>query len=608
MKRRWVLLNPGPVNVTAPVRAALGGPDLCHREPEFSRLLADIRGRLVRVFGVERTHSAAVLSGSGTLAVEAMLASYARTRRGVLVLSNGVYGQRLVRILEAHRVPHRVLEAPLGAFVPDAAILRAARSRAIGAIAMVHHETSTGMLNPLARVAAIARRLGLHFMVDAVSSLGAETIDVSTVDLCAGSAGKCLHGHPGVAFVLVSDRLRPLLSRGRAASVYADLGPILDAEDASSPPFTPAVPLYYSFDRALVELEREGLGRRIRSYAARQAVVARGLERAGLSLVVPPGSRSHVLTAAWLPASLSYAELHAAAKKAGFVIYAGQSSLAGRIFRVSNLGGVTTGDLRRFLKIVAARVRSATRRSPRAVVLAAGVGRRLGRRTRAVPKCLVDLGGGCTLLDRYFDAFRRAGIRDVVLVVGHLQSRIRRWCRERARGLSVRFVVNPEYRLGSVLSLHAARRYLDRDVLVMDADVFFPAESLERLVREAGSGSAFLYDPRSSSTGEEMMLQARGGGRIRRVAKRPEPGHRLLGEATGIVKLSARDARALSRVLEFFRASGRTRVEYEDAYCELLKSARIGLVSVGDVYWKEMDFEGDLRDISQALTDCQALR
>lgn len=236
-----------------------------------------------------------------------------------------------------------------------------------------------------------------------------------------------------------------------------------------------------------------------------------------------------------------------------------------------------------------------------AIVLAAGVGRRFGRRTKKLPKCLIPLDRkGACLLARYFDAFRENGVRNVVLVVGHEKKRIVDAAARFGRGLSIRFVENPRYREGSLVSLYTARTVLGAGpCLVMDADVFYPPALLGKLLR-ARPASAFLFDPRSKSAGEEMMLMGKRG-RPLAISKRVEPWLAVLGEATGIVRWSKRHGRRLAAILGAFVRRGRTRVEYEEAYDTLLKETKIGLVPVGNVFWSEMDFEEDLKKIRVRL-------
>ncbi len=593
--QRWILLNPGPVNVTPRVRQALTGPDLCHREEEFSILLRRVRKNLLRLFSAERSHTLALLTGSGTLAVESMLSSYgAGSGRKVLVLSNGVYGERMRDMLAAHRVPHTILSAPLGQFPSFGEIEKRLKDKSVTAIALVHHETSTGMLNPLAEVAHLAKKYKKTLLVDAVSSIGAEKIDLAGIGFLAGSSGKCLHGHPGLAFVFVSDSERRALQG--STSVYMNLKEILASEDLDSPPFTPAVPLVYSFDAALAELSKETVAGRIRDYETKCSLLTQGFEALGVRFLVEKKYRSHVLTSLWMPEGSSYETLHIKLKKKGFVIYAGQSALKGRIFRVSNLGDLTKNDLQRFLKILGASL-GKRRRAPKAIVLAAGVGKRFGAATRVLPKCLLPLGE-TTLLRRYLDAFRQTGVKEVVIVVGHLQNKIRRECARHGKGLNIRFIENPDYRKGSILSLQTAGSHLKNDVLILDADVYFPVEALQKLV-DSPKPSAFLLDTRSKSTGEEMMLMAKKD-RFVKIAKKLDPALKAVGEATGIVKFSKKDAGSLRNILNRFVKNGIVGVEYEDAYTQLMKTRSIGYEAVGDFFWSEIDFEEDLKKVLSA--------
>src|SRR3989338_9469668 len=207
--RPWILLNPGPVNVTDRVKRALLKPDICHREEEFASVLRAVRTKLLKTFKIKKTHTVAVFSGSGTSALEAMLSSFALKDKPMLVLSNGVYGDRIKTILQIHSTPVRVLSSELEDF-PDLKKIESAlkNDASIHAVTMVHHETSTGRLNPLQEVGKLAKKYKKTFLVDAISSLGAEKIDFKSaaVDVLSGTSGKCLHGLPGVSFVILSKK------------------------------------------------------------------------------------------------------------------------------------------------------------------------------------------------------------------------------------------------------------------------------------------------------------------------------------------------------------------------------------------------------------------
>lgn len=349
--RRWpILLCPGPVNVTPAVRRAAAGPDLCHREPEFSALLGGVRRKLLKALGGSATHTVALVSGSGTAALETAVLAAVPPGRKLLIVENGVYGDRLARMAQVHRLgmvhlTFPILERPSLGRVEHA--LR--RDPAIDTVAVVHHETSTGLLNPVREIAALARRFRKSLLVDAISSLGADPLPLAGVDLCVGSAGKCLHGLPGLSFVLVSRRLARRLGRRPARSLYLDLRTLLAAQAADAPPFTPAVPLIQAFDAALDELLAEGLAARIRRYRARAVFLRHGMAQLGFVPLLPADRRSQALTAWRLPPGVTYDTLHDAMRARGFVIYAGQSRLRSQMFRIAHMGAVRQADLRRLL-------------------------------------------------------------------------------------------------------------------------------------------------------------------------------------------------------------------------------------------------------------------
>ncbi len=348
--RRWVLMNPGPVNVTRRVRQSLLKPDICHRESEFSELLQSVRSKLLHIFGVEKTHAAAIFTGSGTAALEAMLSSYAEKHKTVLVLSNGVYGDRIRTILQLHGSPVKTLSVEIGKFPGDIEIEKILQEDpSIRAISMVHHETCSGMLNPLENVIRLAKKYKKTLLVDAVSSLGGQKVDVKNIDYLAGSSGKCLHGYPGLSFVIVSKTEAEKNALKKSNTLYLDLWNTLRLEEKNDTPFTPAVQLFYAFEEALKELAAEGLQNRIDTYARRGLLLEKGFEKMNLKFLVEKKYRSQVLTSLWMPKNLNYDKLHRTLKKNGFVIYAGQSHLAGKIFRVSNLGDMPLPDIRKFL-------------------------------------------------------------------------------------------------------------------------------------------------------------------------------------------------------------------------------------------------------------------
>jgi len=353
-----ILLNPGPVNVSPRVRAALSREDLCHREPEFADLQASIRARLVEAFAPAGDFTAVLITGSGTAALEAAVTSVLSERGRLVVVSNGVYGERIAAMAGAARLPHTVVA---GAWTepPDLeAVERAVAAPDVEAVAVVHHETTTGLLNPVADVARLARRHGKLVLVDSVSGLAGDALETDALDLVVGTGGKCIQAYPGLGFVLVRREAMARLSTHPRRSLYLSLAVHHEAQERRTVPFTPAVQLAYALDEALAELLEEGVGSRIRRYATAAALLREGFEHLGLRLVLPPALRSGSITSCWLPPGRTYAGLHDGLKVRGFVIYEGQGRLAREIFRVANMGHLGRSDFERFLEALGGALRS----------------------------------------------------------------------------------------------------------------------------------------------------------------------------------------------------------------------------------------------------------
>jgi 2-aminoethylphosphonate-pyruvate transaminase len=349
-QREWILLNPGPANTTRSVREALVMPDLCHREPEFFEVMRDCRTRLLRSAGCADGFAAVLFTGSGTAAVEAVVSSVVPPGRALLVVNNGVYGDRLARIARAHGIPTEVLayDATTPAAPGDVeAALRA--HPGVSHVAVVHHETTTGLLNPVMDIARVAARSGRRTLIDAMSSLFGEPLDVDTagVDFVVASANKCLQGIPGIAFVLGRRSALDALGGQPARSVYLDLHAHYAAQERDNTPFTPAVQVLHAMRQALAELDREGVPARIARYAENARVLRRGMASLGFEILVPEGARSNILTTFRLPPGLAYDPLHDAMKRRGYVIYAGQGDIRTYAFRVSNMGTLTPRDMER---------------------------------------------------------------------------------------------------------------------------------------------------------------------------------------------------------------------------------------------------------------------
>ncbi len=351
--KKYILLNPGPVNIKESVRRALLGPDMCHREPEFGRLLAQCRKKILKAFDIADSYDVVFFSGSGTAALEAAVISSVPRNKKILVINNGIYGERIARIAKLYGIGAVNLKFKITGR-PDLSVVedKLKKDKSISVVAMVHHETSTGLLNPVNEAGALCRRYKKTYLLDSISALGGEDLDLKKagIGLCVGTANKCIESVPGVSFVLINKSAAGGLKKVRPRSLYFDIPSNLSSQKKGETLFTPAIQAFYALGAALDELIKEGAGNRIKRYKDMAAFLRKGFEEANLEYLISPALHSNTITALRLPKGLSYKKLHDALKKKGFVIYAGQSKLKDVIFRIANMGRISRADAARFLK------------------------------------------------------------------------------------------------------------------------------------------------------------------------------------------------------------------------------------------------------------------
>ncbi len=354
IEERLVLLNPGPACTTDRVRAALGGGDLCHRESEFGDLLQRIRAGLTRCLNVGETHEALLITGSGTSAMEMAVISSVRAGRAVLVVNNGVYGDRLLKIARCNGITAHEVKGEWARPI-DVEAVRAALAEHddVDALVCVHHETTTGMINPIRELGELVADTGTLFVIDAISGTGNEDQDLGEVraDIICGTANKGLHGLPGISFVLVSnDKGIGRVTEVPQRSLYLNAATYLAGQRSGNVPFTPAVQVCYALDEAIKEFEeRGGFAARVAEYRERAACLRKGFENLGLRILVEEPHRSNSVTMIYLPEGVTYDALHDELKRRGYVIYAGQGQLSNEFFRVCNTGELPLPVLERFL-------------------------------------------------------------------------------------------------------------------------------------------------------------------------------------------------------------------------------------------------------------------
>ena len=227
----------------------------------------------------------------------------------------------------------------------------------------------------------------------------------------------------------------------------------------------------------------------------------------------------------------------------------------------------------------------------KAIILAAGVGKRLWPVTQHHPKCLIQIGGR-TLLARYLDALAGVGIRQAVIIVGYKQEMIRAVAGSGLGGVAVRYLESEHYQRGSITSLWRAREELNGDAIIMDADVLFHRMILARLV-DSAHPTALLMDESVKQTGEECMVVAQGA-RVIALTKKMPPRYDMAGEGVGFLKVGGADTSSLIHSVQAHIERGQLDMEYEDALLEFFGEVKVGYERIGGLPWTEIDFEEDV--------------
>ncbi|WP_232295708.1 pyridoxal-phosphate-dependent aminotransferase family protein [Pseudorhodobacter aquimaris] len=335
------------------LRDAISNKDICHREPDFDALLGSIENKLISLFQIRNRarYRAVVITGSGTAANEAILSSVVG-KGAILILSNGEFGGRLHKTSNIHNKRTHLIEVPWGTPFDLNQIELYLAAHQIDVIAMVHHETCSGMLNPLAQIGALAKANGALFVVDGVSSVGAEVIDMEACNIAfvSSSSSKAIGSYPGLSFVVGRKKYFKQLKHHAAKTTYLNLATFYAfLKDHGQTPNTPAVPLFFALEQALADILREGVIKRYARIKARAELLRVGMRRLNLEFLIDEADMCSILTTVLVPPSISVRNLRARLREKSIIVYEGKGCFAGKVFQVGNIGELSDYDIRFFL-------------------------------------------------------------------------------------------------------------------------------------------------------------------------------------------------------------------------------------------------------------------
>jgi 2-aminoethylphosphonate-pyruvate transaminase len=345
-----LLFTPGPLTTSRTVKQAMLR-DLGSRDFEFIDLVHGIRQRLLQIAHVpDDQYTAVLMQGSGTFAVEATIGSVIPPEGKLLVIVNGAYGQRMTQIATALKIDFVALNFGEENWPEldqiDQALLR---DQAITHVAVVHCETTTGLLNPIEAIGSIVHRQGRQYLVDAMSSFGAVPIELTLtpIDYLIASANKCLEGVPGCGFV-IARRETLAASAGNARSLSLDLvAQWRGLEDNGQFRFTPPTQVLLALAQALAELDAEGgVAGRAARYRINHETLMWGMRRLGFQPLLKADRQSNIITSFLYPRhpNFNFADFYERLNAKGCVIYPGKLSTAD-CFRVGNIGRLFETDI-----------------------------------------------------------------------------------------------------------------------------------------------------------------------------------------------------------------------------------------------------------------------
>ena len=335
-----ILLGPGPSLTSPRVMRAMASPTVSHLDPQMIALLDDVRARLMRMFRAPEGSFAFAVSGTGTAGMETAVANLVKDGTRALVVVSGYFGDRLAQMCQRYGATVSRLDVEWGRACDPDTLGRALDKSPADVVAMVHAETSTGVLNPVDKMAPIARERGALTIVDAVTSFGGHPLDVGAwgIDACYSCTQKCLGAPSGLAPIVFGPRA--IEKRVPCRSFYFDMQLLQDYWLNRKYHHTMSSTLVYALDEALAICEEEGLEARWARHEKNHRAFIDGLKKLGLSVLPPEGERLWTLNAVKVPAS---GVDEAAARKRlldeySIEIGAGLGPLAGKIWRVGLMG------------------------------------------------------------------------------------------------------------------------------------------------------------------------------------------------------------------------------------------------------------------------------
>jgi len=363
--KRNILLNPGPATTSDTVKYAQVVPDICPREKEFGDVMEFVSKELTNFVGTNDKYTTILFGGSGTASVEAILSSVVDSGT-ILIINNGAYGKRMCEIAEIYNLSYIEYESSpieeinlseleeiikthnLESIITNETI--------ISHVAVIHHETTTGILNDVKSIGSICRKYKIDMIVDAMSSFAGIPINMDEMNIkyLSSSSNKCIQGMAGISFVIANKeslkRTKNIKPRNLYLNIYKQY---LYFKENYQMRFTPPVQVLYALKQAIVEAKEETIRNRHERYKECCQILWKGLNKLNLRKLVNEKASSMLLTSIVEPQINGYCfdELHDYLYNKGFTIYPGKVS-SQNTFRVANIGQIYPENMNKFIEIL----------------------------------------------------------------------------------------------------------------------------------------------------------------------------------------------------------------------------------------------------------------
>ncbi len=341
-----LIMIPGPVPVVPRILRAMAKPVINHRGEEFAEMFNECRELLADLF--QTRNEILLLSGSGTSGMEAAVGNLMNPDETIVTVVNGKFGERFRDI--GRRYGNTVpIESEWG-YPVDLDAVAAALEDGADVVAMVHNETSVGMLNPADEVGKLARKHDALFIMDGITSIGGTPtpLDEWGVDIAIMGSQKCIAAPPGFAAISVSKRAFQKMEDVQNPPYYLDLKAHRKSADKGQTPYTPSIPLFFAIQEALYIAHEEGLDARRQRHATGAAAVRAAADAMGIAMFPQPDEKSRysdTVTAMKMPSGIAFDQLKKEMLARGILIAGGQAHLKGNIFRIGSMGNFRSKDL-----------------------------------------------------------------------------------------------------------------------------------------------------------------------------------------------------------------------------------------------------------------------